>query len=353
MAAMLDTARGRPVRFFATLMFGWVILRLASTMVGGNLEAPSPLQLEPVAAAEVITPSPERIVSTTSIPTRLHSARFIMTKGFIAAEEAPVTRAGGIEPKRESSSAPLSQAMIETALPDQSPSSDQPAPPAFSMPSPANGRGDRWRASAWVLWREGSGNARDLVTGGRLGGSQAGLRLDYDLMPASASRVAMYSRLSSALNRPASPEGAVGLAWQPARSVPLTIAAERRVALGEGARDANAVFAVGGFGPRPVLGKVEAEAYAQAGIVGFNQRDLFADGKLSLLAPVSRTPVRTGISLSGGAQPQVERLDLGPEVQLRLPLPRAASRLSIEWRERVAGQASPSSGLAVTLGGDF
>ena len=133
----------------------------------------------------------------------------------------------------------------------------------------------------------------------------------------------------------------------------MTIAAERRIALGNGARDANALFAVGGFGPRPVLGKVEAEAYVQAGMVGFNRRDLFADGKLSLLAPLSRTPMRTGMSISGGAQPQLERLDIGPEVQLRLPLPRAASRLSIEWRERVAGQASPSSGFAVTLGTDF
>jgi hypothetical protein len=347
---MHSMTRGRPVRFFAILMGGWVLLRIASTVPGTDMEPTSPLQLEPVAAAELITPPLQNIVSTTSSPIRPYFARSAVSKGVVAAEKAPITRAESIGPRPEASFAPL---MVEAAQPDQSPSPIQPAPPAFPMSSPASAQGDRWRASAWLLWREGSGNPRDLVTGGRLGGSQAGLRLDYDMTPASISRTAFYGRLSSALNRPASPEGAVGVTWQPARSVPLTIAAERRIALGDGARNANAVFAVGGFGPRPLLGKVEAQAYAQAGMVGFNRRDLFADGKLSLLAPVTRTPVRTGISLSGGAQPQVERLDIGPEVQLRLPMPRAASRLSIEWRGRVAGKASPSSGLAVTLGGDF
>ncbi|WP_449471408.1 hypothetical protein [Sphingobium chungangianum] len=229
----------------------------------------------------------------------------------------------------------------------------QPTPPAWPL-TPSDGtKVHRWRGSAWLLWRDGSANPQDLVTGGRLGGSQAGLRLDYDLTPASTGRAALYGRVSRAFNRPASPEAAAGIAWQPSRLIPISIAAERRISLGNGARNANAVFAVGGFGPAPVLGKLEAEGYGQAGLVGFNRRDLFADGKLSLLTPIAGTPVRTGLSVSGGAQPRVERVDIGPEVQFRLPLPRVASRLSIEWRQRVAGEASPSSGLTLTLGADF
>jgi hypothetical protein len=60
-----------------------------------------------------------------------------------------------------------------------------------------------------------------------------------------------------------------------------------------------------------------------------------------------------GASLSGGAQPQVERLDIGPEIQIRLPIKPIGARLSLEWRERIAGRAAPASGLAVTLGADF
>jgi hypothetical protein len=60
-----------------------------------------------------------------------------------------------------------------------------------------------------------------------------------------------------------------------------------------------------------------------------------------------------GAALSGGAQPGISRLDIGPEIQVRLPLPQGGARLSVEWRERVAGDALPGSGLAITLGADF
>ena len=125
------------------------------------------------------------------------------------------------------------------------------------------------------------------------------------------------------------------------------------IALDTQARDAFALLLVGGFGPRPIAGPIEASLYAQTGMVGLHKRDLFIDGKFSLLAPVKGRPLRVGLSLSGGAQPDVERLDIGPEIQFRLPLPAIAARIGIEWRERVAGQAKPASGLAVTLAADF
>lgn len=231
--------------------------------------------------------------------------------------------------------------------------STQEAPVAVPLAPPAQSPTDRWRGSAWLLWREGSATPANAVTAGRLGGSQAGLRLDYDLTPHAPGRLAAYGRVSAAINKPASPEGALGVAWQPVRAIPVSLAAERRIALGNGARNANTLMAAGGFGPTPVARGLEAEAYAQAGMVGFRSRDLFIDGKFSLLSPVTHTPFRLGASVSGGAQPQVERLDIGPEVQLRLPLPRLSTRLSVEWRERIAGNAAPASGLAVTLGADF
>lgn len=182
-----------------------------------------------------------------------------------------------------------------------------------------------------------------------MGGSQIGARLDYVLNPATTA----YARASSALESPAAPEAAIGLSLQLFTSLPVNVAVERRIALGAGARDAMAVMAVGGFGPTPVALGMEAQAYAQAGIVGFRHRDAFIDGKLSLLAPVQKTALRVGAAISGGAQPGVERLDIGPEMQVRLPLQPVAARLSIEWRERIAGRAAPASGLALTLGADF
>ena len=88
-------------------------------------------------------------------------------------------------------------------------------------------------------------------------------------------------------------------------------------------------------------------------MVGLNQRDAFIDGKLSLLAPIDTTRLRIGAALSGGAQPGVERVDIGPEMQIRSPLPNIPARIAVEWRERIAGRAAPSSGLAITLAADF
>jgi hypothetical protein len=225
------------------------------------------------------------------------------------------------------------------------------ATPRPLPPAPPNT--DRWRASAWLLWRPGNGATSGPIAGSRLGGSQAGVRVDYELTPKTVTRTAAYGRLSSALERPTAPEAAIGIAFQPIRAIPFTLAAERRIALGQGGRNANTVMAVGGFGPTMIIPGVEAEGYAQAGMVGFHRRDGFIDGKISMLTPLPHMPIRVGAALSGGAQPGASRLDIGPEMQIRLPLPRMTTRLIFEWRERISGDAHPDSGLAVTLASDF
>lgn len=376
---MTSTASGRPVRFFVLLMGGWATVRVAIGMLGatGPTNPPSLQTKTPVASRQAtrqriaraegstnatsaaMMPGPAaapRDGGTLASPPRLpaHAIMTPIARSAIDRTQPSAPAKLGIQPvpvRPAMASAPAPR--LASAAHASGPALTQDAPAAVPLAPPAQQRSDRWRGSAWLLWREGSATPANAVTAGRLGGSQAGLRLDYDLTPNAPGRMAAYGRVSTALNRPASPEAAVGLAWQPVRSVAISLAAERRIALGRGARNANAVLAVGGFGPTPVARGMEAEAYAQAGMVGFHSRDLFVDGKFSLLSPIARSPLRLGASLSGGAQPQVERLDIGPEVQIRLPLPRLATRLSVEWRERIAGHAAPSSGLAVTLGADF
>ncbi|WP_150291938.1 hypothetical protein [Sphingobium estronivorans] len=348
---MNQTASGRPVRFFALVMAGWIALRLFSQ--GGDIEGgsadrplpPAPLTIRPVSAESSNLLNWQAVVEVTQGRERVvRHGRW---------NHAPPI---GTMPTLF----PLAT-QVEARFPAARPAKDpvtQAAPainptPALPLASPQAASPDRWHGSAWLLWRDGSATRADAVAGGRLGGSQAGVRIDFDLTPHASSRATAYARASAALNRPASPEAALGLAWQPERDIPIRFAAERRIALGKGGRDANAVMAVGGFGPVPVAPSLEIEAYAQGGMVGFRSNDLFVDGKMSLLSPVRDAPLRIGASLSGGAQPRVERLDVGPEVQLRLPIKPVAARINIEWRERIAGRAAPASGLAMTLGADF
>lgn len=224
---------------------------------------------------------------------------------------------------------------------------------AFPALAPlASATSDRWLLDAWLLWRDGSGFV-PLSGPGQLGGSQAGARLQYDLTPRAPGRLAAYSRLTSALNRPAAPEAAIGLAYQPDRRIAFSVGLERRVALGHGARDAFAVVAAGGINPVDVGMGLRAEGYAQAGFVGFRRRDAFADGKLSVYRPLANSGLSAGVAISGGAQPHLNRLDIAPEVQMRFSVKNKPTKIAAEWRERVLGNARPGSGLTVTVAAGF
>jgi hypothetical protein len=202
----------------------------------------------------------------------------------------------------------------------------------------------RWTAIAWLHAR--SGDAPTLSPGGLLGGSQAGARLGYRLAPA----ILLTTRLSAPLRRPEGAEAAIGVEWQPARSIPLRLLGERRQKLGQEGRSAFAVTLHGGVGELPLPAGFRLDAYGQAGVVGARSHDLFAD----VSARVDR-PVGGGISLGAGiwgaAQPGATRLDIGPSLTLRLP--QFGASLSADWRFRAAGGVKPGSGPALTLNTDF
>lgn len=338
--------RGQPLYALTFLFAGWILARLAAHIP--LYPSPPPLPAPPetiiIAAARFVPaqlgppPVPSRL------PMPAPSARAAFHKRMAAASPEdmrldplqflhPVTDFTPRHPHGPIQDTDPSPFPIPTAAPP-------PAPPVST---------DRWSGSGWMLWRPG-GMSGDLASVGRLGGSQVGLRLDYRLTP--TPRLAAYARATRALDHPTAPEAAIGLALRPAPGIPISLAIERRIALGDGARDAMAVMAVGGFGPTEIAPRLNAESYVQTGLVGLRHRDAFIDGKVSLSTPV-RPAIHIGGALSGGAQPGVERLDIGPELQIRLPLPQAAARLSVEWRQRIVGRAAPESGLAITLASDF
>lgn len=350
---MTPAVNGKPLRFFLMLMMAWIGIRLASQ--------PSPISLPTTLAqsshAAAITSVRRPHAATINNAIRLVERGAAGISYVQPSHNLPQSAKARIVMKPAAGGAPVDPANFNAALTDRrhadnttpdNPGSAQPHPlPFHSTITP-----DRWHGSAWTLWRPGGRDA-DIANLGRLGGSQAGLRIDYVLTPTSQSPATVYARATIALQRPASREAAIGLAFQPTRAIPISLAIERRIALGTGARNANAAMAVGGFGPTPVAPGLVAEGYAQTGIVGFNRRDAFIDGKISLLSRITGSPFKVGGALSGGAQPGVERIDIGPEVQLRLPLPMVPARIGLEWRERIVGRAAPASGFALTLAADF
>ncbi|SFS06056.1 hypothetical protein [Sphingomonas jatrophae] len=219
----------------------------------------------------------------------------------------------------------------------------QPAGPVPRL-DPAE-RAARFRASAWLFARSGSGRA-GLAPGGQLGGSQAGLRVARSI----GSGFAVAARVSAPLHDRRGLEAAVGLDWQPAEQVAVRLSAERRIALGAHARNAWSLYAAGGAW-RQVNG-IDLDAYAQAGLVGARAGDLFADGAIRAGRRVAG-PLSLGAGAWGAAQPGVARLDVGPRAAVTLPLADAPATLALEGRLRVAGRAAPGSGVALTLATDF
>lgn len=215
------------------------------------------------------------------------------------------------------------------ALPRPLPSAAAPPLGGAPIPSaaPASTIPGRLQGSAWLLVRDDVWNAA-LAPGGTLGGSQAGLRVIYRLNADPRRPLALSARVNAPLARPAGSEVAVGLDWRPLAGLPLQLLAERREAIGRDGRSDFSLTLYGGVDRPLARGRLHLQAYGQAGVVGTRGRDLFADGAARLTARAG--PVHVGGGVWGGAQPGVERLDVGPHTSLRVPVGRAALTIAAE-----------------------
>jgi hypothetical protein len=137
--------------------------------------------------------------------------------------------------------------------------------------------------------------------------------------------------------------------------LPIHLLAERRIAL-DGGHGGTMLGLVGGYGPAPIAGAVTVEGYGQAGLIARDDTDAFVDGALRLAHPVMRrgkARLDVGVGAWGGAQRGAARLDIGPSLGLVVPVANHSLRLTADWRQRIAGDARPDSGPALSIGTDF
>lgn len=218
-----------------------------------------------------------------------------------------------------------------------------------ALPSLPQSTTRRFSGSFWALSRAGSGGA-SLANGGQLGGSQIGARLFYAPGPKA---LALTARASAPLASRRGREVSAGIAL---RGKTMGIIVEQRFALDSGGRDAPAVTVYGGVSEVKLAKAIRLDGYAQAGLVGINHPQAFIDGAVRVettLLEEGRSRLSAGIAISGGAQPGVSRLDVGPQIVARVPVGDTPVRISAEWRQRIAGNAAPDSGPAITVGFDF
>lgn len=232
-------------------------------------------------------------------------------------------------------------------------------PPASAFLAVAPDPDPRWSADAWLLLR--SGGAASPAGGlapAAYGASQTGAVVRYRLAPDSAHRPALHLRGSAALDGSHEREAALGLSARPIAELPLVVATEARInGQPAGTRLRPAAFAYTELPPFALPLGVRAEVYGQAGYVGGSNASAFVDGQVRLdraVLRVGRGELRAGGGAWGGAQKGAGRLDFGPTATIGVPVDGGGgARLGFDWRFRVAGNAAPSSGPALTLSAGF
>lgn len=332
---------GRPLRFLGVTLGSWIALRTAMLW---PVAGPVPALIR--AIAPPLSAEPSAVVGRET-----RSEPLVAIPWKAARSDAP-SRAAPVPLEVPNAPTPRFHAFAGqpsvgergwSPMPQAAPVQPPPLAPPPLARSPA-----RLAGSAWLIAREGRGAVRP---GGQLGGSQAGARITYAL--GEARRVAVAVRMSAPLAGRGA-EAAIGLDWQPT-SLPVHVVAEQRFGL-DGAKGGATLFVVGGVDPTPVAAGFRLEAYGQAGAIARDGGQMFADGAARLMRPAARhgaLRLDLGVGTWGGAQPGAARLDVGPSVALAVPVGGRAVRMTLDWRQRIAGDAAPGSGPALSIGGDF
>jgi hypothetical protein len=377
--------RGQPLLVLTGLLCGWFALRVAlwqpsldaALLAAPELVEPLPRRAgEPDARLNLRVASAPQLRSAGPAPRPVRAAVARIAPSPLPAASPAIAPAGG-DPARPSTAravvghslllaAGLSQmelpatlaAYLTATLPPGVPAA---APLQASLPQPAPPpSGSRWSADGWLMVRQDTTTA---VASSRpsYGRSQAGAVVRYRLAPASAHAPLAYVRASSALAGPLERDVVAGVSARPVPRVPLRLALEARVSETAGGTELRpAAIAVTELPPARLPHGARAEAYVQGGYVDGKFATAFVDGQGRVERTVARlgdAEVSAGLGAWGGAQKGAARLDIGPSAAISFRLgPKsngARGRIAADYRFRVAGDAEPRSGPALTLSAGF
>ena len=144
---------------------------------------------------------------------------------------------------------------------------------------------------------------------------------------------------------------------RPLHQVPIRLAAEGRLSATDAGTEVRpSAYAVTELAPLDLPAGLRGEVYLQAGYVGGTFATPFVDGQARIDRDVTSAAdfdLRAGAGAWGGAQEDGARLDIGPSASVTFELGDARGRLAADYRVRVAGNAEPSSGPALTLSAGF
>ncbi|WP_229956296.1 hypothetical protein [Parasphingorhabdus litoris] len=188
------------------------------------------------------------------------------------------------------------------------------------------------------------------------GASQAGAILTYRMLGDNSRHVSAFGRASTALSSSGEEELAVGIKAKALAHIPVSFYAEQRFGAGDGDNRGTAFYLAGGSGPDTVLPGIRLETYGQMGYVFGQDDSYFFDVSASLqkqLIERDKKKITAGAAIWSSGQEGATRIDIGPRLRFHIPVDQVDMQISLDWRERIGGNANPGSGAAVTLSTGF
>lgn len=376
MSTDVRASRGRPVLFAGVILVAWVSVRIVTW------ETPWPRLLasevtELAQVAPVSPPKPSSSLASSPVagegpaflPPLMAAPERSPPRPIDATELSPLRRAplpeDHFEPGMQAAGHNLLWLSAMGGLPVPREVSAAMRLPVLNVPAEAQyvatgspAKTGRWNADAWLLLRAGGSPALSPTSRpSNYGASQMGAVLTYRLAPGKRTDPSAYARASKALVQSGETEVALGLQARPLAGLPVRAHAEMRATQTGGATVLRpAAFLSGGVDDVPLPLGFQASGYAQAGYVGGDFATGFADGSVRVVRPLAksaRAEFDAGLAAWGGAQRDAARLDVGPTIGVKLDLGTSSARLSADYRLRVAGDAQPASGAALTIIGGF
>lgn len=375
MAHAASARRGQPVVALIAILVGWIIARaafwtpdMAQTTLNG-----SGMAIAQVASGQPVALLRKTEIGATGVKGRPGSEslrpveREAMSLSVV--RSSPHSDPGQPRPQDMVLARQMAQSgglirMNPAILPPRQPRmerTEQAAPVSGPVPMPLKDD-PRWSSDRWLLMRRGSGAAAQAPGAASYGASQAGAVVRYRFGKGGQNAAYGYLRTSLAINAPGKDkEIALGLGARPSARIPLRVLVEARL------QDTSR----GPMRVRPVATVVtelpwqklplgfRAEAYGQAGYAGGRDHTAFFDAQGLVDRPLpylpgSRSDFRLGAGFWAGGQKGAVRLDVGPRVSFALDLgEEVPSRIALDWRFRVAGNARPGSGPAITIASSF
>jgi len=362
----MSVSKGAPLRALSSIAGFWILGRIIWE-IGSPVEKMLPM---PVAETETVLPV-NSIAAALPIPPHLRPSHGPGKMSSVSPKHAPIESVPFGFPPKFLAAAP------STGFLERPPASGRPNEKSIK-PDLANsayliqarevsesGRGTSLSPSSnplsgyfWAFGRQDSGSALGSRAatlqspGGQYGGSQAGAILTYRLVGSPQRNLSAYVRASTALSSAGEEEVAIGIKARPWESMPITLFVEQRVGATKLGDRGTAFYVAGGTGPDMLIANTSLETYGQAGYLLADNSSYFFDGSAILQRKIwdqGNHKITAGAGVWAGGQQGVTRVDIGPRVNADIPISGLDVRFSLDWRQRIGGNAVPDSGVAVTV----